>query len=138
MIPVFQTIVDKELGDCTRACIASILELPIDAVPNLARFPKNWYLVMVAFLRALDYDYYGTGFPHSHKIKEYTVKGFVIASVKSRTFEGVNHSIVINSKGICVHDPNPNQAWKGINVKKTKDLQHWMLIDVKGKLECDR
>ena len=33
MIKVDQEIVDAEDGDCTRACLASILELPIDAIP---------------------------------------------------------------------------------------------------------
>lgn len=131
MKPVFQTIVDKVNGDCTRACLASILELPIDAVPNFIRFPK-WFEVLQGFLRSLGYNCYGTGFPHSHKIKEYSIDGFVIGSVESRTFKDTTHSVVVNSKGICVHDPNPNRAWKGVNVAKTKSLQHWLLIGKKG------
>ena len=43
MIPVYQTIVSIEDGDCTRACLASILDLPIDAVPNFIRFRDNWF-----------------------------------------------------------------------------------------------
>ena len=132
MKPVDQTIVAIEDGDCTRACLASILELPIDAVPNFMRFPK-WFDVMQGFLRSLDYNCYGTGFPHSHKIREYAIKGFVIASVDSRTFKNTTHSVVVNSKGVCVHDPNPNLAWKGVNVVKTKALKHWLLIAKKGK-----
>ena len=34
MIPVMQTIYDFEHGDCMRACIASIFELPIEKVTN--------------------------------------------------------------------------------------------------------
>lgn len=48
MIPVTQTIfadplrgdghnADGEPGDCLRACVASILELPLSAVPNFVR-----------------------------------------------------------------------------------------------------
>lgn len=34
MKPVYQTILDGQDGDCMAACIASLLELPIDQVPN--------------------------------------------------------------------------------------------------------
>lgn len=34
MKPVMQLVVDKGKGDCWRCCIASILELPAEAVPN--------------------------------------------------------------------------------------------------------
>lgn len=34
MKPVDQTVFDFVRGDCLRACICSILELPIEAVPN--------------------------------------------------------------------------------------------------------
>lgn len=135
MKPVYQTIITKKDGDCTRACIASLLELPIDAVPHFMRFGNKWFEVLRYFLLSLGYDCYGTGFPHSHKIKEYTIKGFVIGTVNSKTFKDITHSVIINSKGLCIHDPNPNKAWKGINVVNTKDLKHWLLISNKGKKE---
>lgn len=34
MKPVKQTICNFKNGDCARACIASIFELPIDSIPN--------------------------------------------------------------------------------------------------------
>ncbi len=143
MQPVFQTTVSKEDGDCTRACIASLLDLPIDAVPHFMRFAtprfkNDWFGVLKHFLLSIGYDCYGTGFPHSHKIKEYSIDGFVVGSVPSKTFENIGHSVVVNSKGICIHDPNPNKKWKGVNVKKSGDLKHWLLISQKGKKECDR
>ncbi len=36
MTPVDQTIVDDKRGDCLRACVCSLLDLPIEAVPNFA------------------------------------------------------------------------------------------------------
>lgn len=46
MKPVFQTVFATEehpkQGDCFRACIASILELPIDAVPDFCAIPHDW------------------------------------------------------------------------------------------------
>ena len=36
MTPVFQTIVDDKHGDCLRAAFASILDLPLEEVPNFS------------------------------------------------------------------------------------------------------
>jgi hypothetical protein len=36
MKPVDQTVVADKKGDCLRACVCSLLELPIDAAPNFA------------------------------------------------------------------------------------------------------
>lgn len=45
MKPVEQTIMGEPHGDCLRACVASILELPIEQVPNFQQEDGNihWY-----------------------------------------------------------------------------------------------
>ena len=135
MKKVDQEIVSKKDGDCTRACVASILELPIDAVPNFMRFRKQWFPMFHNFLRVLGYDFYGTGFPISEdkprgdKLKDSpNVKGYVIGSVPSKNFKNTGHSVVINLKGKIVHDPNPDKQWQNINALKTEELQSWMMI----------
>ena len=65
MIPVDQTIVSEKDGDCTRASLASILELPIDAVPNFMRFGQGWFRIFSHFLMSLDYQFLGTGWVKS-------------------------------------------------------------------------
>jgi len=139
MIPVNQTIVSVVDGDCARASLASILELPIDAVPNFIRFGQGWFRIFSHFLMSLDYEFYGTGFVKSKDrpkgdilSKSPNVNGYVIASVPSKTFPDSGHSVVINLKGLVVHDPNPNKAWENINVLKTKNIQNWMMI---GKIQ---
>ena len=53
MKPVFQTIFDANGGNCLSAAIASILELPIDAVPNFARdHGDDWERATAAWLRS--------------------------------------------------------------------------------------
>lgn len=135
MIPVDQTIVSVEDGDCTRACLASILDLPIDAVPNFMRFGSEWFKIFSSFLRALGYEFYGTGWikseerPFGHILSESShINGYVIASVPSKTFENVGHSVVMNLNGLVIHDPNPNKLWQNINVLESKELQNWMMI----------
>ena len=135
MKPVNQTIVSVEDGDCTRACLASILDLPIDAVPHFVRFGAGWFRIFSHFLMSLDYEFLGTGWvkskdrPHGHILsRSKNIKGYVIASVPSKTFPNVGHSVIINLKGLVVHDPNPNKRWEGINVLKSH-LELYGLID---------
>jgi len=141
MKPVDQSIVCAKNGDCTRACIASILELELDAVPNFIRFGGLYMRVMWAFLSSLGYKYYGTGYPigekypKGHKLEESdNIGGFVMASVPSSLFPNCGHSVVMDLKGVIVHDPNPNKYWQGKNVLESGELQHWTMIGRDDKL----
>jgi hypothetical protein len=109
MKPVFQTILSPPNGNCMAACIASILELSIEDLPNphgkdiwweewqewLA--PQNMYLINVEFEQGED---------------GWRPPGFWIADVDSpREFkesEGspVAHAVVAKANKI-VHDPHP-------------------------------
>ena len=136
---VDQSILDKKVGDCTRACVASLLDLPLDAVPHFMRFGEDvWFKVLNNFLWALDYEFLGTGYPigpdglKGHVLAESSnVKGYVIASVPSKTFEGVGHNVIMNLEGVIEHDPNPNKRWQDINVLESGDLMDWCLIGPK-------
>jgi hypothetical protein len=142
--PVNQILVDAEFGDCTRACLASILELDIDAVPNFIRFKGKWMRIFWPYINALGYQFYGTGWPKSeakpngHVVSECpNIDGFVIASVPSRSFEGGGHAVVMNINGLVVHDPNPNKAWEGVNVLDSGDLICWMMIGEKAREDAE-
>ncbi len=43
MTPVFQTGMDLQAGDCLAACAASLLDLPLSAVPNFAVADEDWW-----------------------------------------------------------------------------------------------
>ena len=43
MIPVYQTIFTAETGDCYRACVASILEVPIKTLPNFMEDGPDYF-----------------------------------------------------------------------------------------------
>jgi hypothetical protein len=50
MIKVYQTHMDKINGNCMQAVIASLLELPLDDVPNFAIAENNsWYSSLINF-----------------------------------------------------------------------------------------
>ena len=135
MIKLNQKIINRDNGDCTRACVASIFELPIDAVPNFIRFGANWFPLFHAYLRFCGYEYIGSGYPLSDKYPRGdkledspNVKGYVIASVPSKNYKKIGHSVVMNLKGKIVHDPNPKKQWQNINALKTGELNSWMMI----------
>jgi len=44
MKPVMQTIIDRNQGNCWSACIASLLELPIEEVPPFVKLDRNGFL----------------------------------------------------------------------------------------------
>lgn len=134
MIPVKQSIVDPDMGDCHRAVIASLLELHLDQVPHFKMFAdSDWHYVYHAFLWGCGYEWSGTGYPTTHLDPALypNINGFVEASVPSLNFEGKVHSVVMRVDGVVVHDPSPLKSWEGINVLKTGDLRDWSLIAVR-------
>ena len=42
--------VDNEPGDCLRACLASVLELPLASVPHVVRDGEAWFSSLQTFL----------------------------------------------------------------------------------------
>lgn len=53
MTPVTQTLVGIERGNCLQACVASLLDLPIEQVPNFceARQSGEWFEPFMGWLR---------------------------------------------------------------------------------------
>jgi hypothetical protein len=128
--------VDPIRGDCTRACIASLLELDIESIPNFIEYGSKWIAHFWEFLKEQKCEHHGTGWPKSenrpngHILSEsVNIDGYVIASVPSRTFKDVGHAVIMDLNGVVVHDPNPNKAWQYINVLDSKQLNNWMLIE---------
>lgn len=146
MKKVFQSIVEIGRGDCWRATTASLFELELIQVPNFILFDnikenkllignKNKYGGITSFgiywcfLNSIGWDYEGLGRLSTHELKyEDSVDGYFDASVPSKTFENISHAVIIDMNGLVVHDPNPNQAWLGINVKESGDLVYWHLL----------
>jgi hypothetical protein len=122
MKKVYQTIIDKNKGDCMRAAVASLFELPLNKVPDFMKFDgmKNtspgYELHRFFFDRGFDYCYInrredlkqGTKFLKKVAKFDGGINGFFYASVKSQTFEGRFHAVIIDSNLNIVHDPNPN------------------------------
>lgn len=103
MEPVYQTIIDKENGNCMAACIASLLELPLEAVPNFSE-REDWFNYVDEFLEQFDLEWLQLKYSRS---TELLLRGYYILSGDSPNFDGVDH-VVIGHNGEVVHDPNPD------------------------------
>ncbi len=105
MIPVKQTILDFEHGNCVQACVASILEMKLDEVPNFMAAGPD------AFETNLDLwcGYNGLKAIRITVEPQEIIEGcYVIASgLSPRATEGQHHAVVWYN-GEIVHDPHPS------------------------------
>lgn len=132
MTPVTQRIVDPERGDCYRAAVASLLDLPLDDVPeDLTNVLAHERYLRDRGLCAVHLETFRLK-PHSHPEMlngkpwdarslvryDYAEGAHAIASVPSQRFPGGWHAIVVRFalqpegwvRVECVHDPNPGNG----------------------------
>jgi len=116
MIPVKQKYLHNSItkGDCWRACIASILEYDIDALPD-PNFYDDWNEYCQAIeqvVKNLGYDIrsYSIINTKQEMLNSSDTDGYVIAVGASPRFEnGLNHCVVW--KNGVVHDPYPDPLY---------------------------
>lgn len=99
MKPVMQTVFGEN-GNCMQACIASLLELPLEEVPH---FPiHGQFLALERYLR--QFDIQPVGFPVA-TIRPYGV--YYIGTGMSK--RGRRHAVVCKNL-LVVHDPHPDDT----------------------------
>ncbi len=135
MIKVFQKMFEKGRGDCWRACVASLLELEMDAVPHFLLHGDYCYTVFSKFLEALGYEFSYTRVLSRGKFlvnrlpnRKDLINGAIIVIVPSLNIEGLQHCILVNSKGRVLHDPSLGKSRMGQNVFKNKSIRGWYNI----------
>ncbi len=117
MRPVKQTILhdpaNGQYGDCFRACIASLLELPINEVPHVCdgkpEGDTTWYAELSAWLapRGLVYLEFGTGDGWAASFA--AAGGETFHVISGRSPRGHLHAIV-GRNGEPFFDPHPSGA----------------------------
>ena len=128
MIKVEQALVDAELGDCFAACLASLLELPLDCVPN--PHGGRWFETIQRWLYDTRHQVLVLAYASASAVHSYPGQALVIASVKSQRFEGKTHAVIWDvSKGEMVWDPSPNRAERTLPYEP---LRFWFLVDAYG------
>jgi len=106
MRPVDQTRFGAPDGNCMEACVASILELELDEVPDLAILGNGWYDTLVDFLARFDLEPLELDAQKARKI--WVPTGFHIISGKS--LRGNFLHAVVGLGGKMVHDPHPDRG----------------------------
>lgn len=99
-----QLISDGEAGDCMRACLTSMLDIPNDPSYLPGADDKEWFIKFRRFLMQ-----FGIEMCNEHKAMwRY---GYWMASVPSLNFEGKTHAIVM--KGDRVEfDPSTKKRYR--------------------------
>ena len=105
----------KTTGNCTAACIASMLELNLADVPNFAVRPEGeWWPWMLQWLT--DRGWYAIAFPG-----HFPYPGYYLVSGNSP--RGDFKHLVVYCAGELVHDPHPSGA--GID---GEPIDQWLLV----------
>lgn len=116
MKQIFQSEIHELRGDCQRAAVASILEVELCQVPHFILYAGDeWYRMFLGYMELMGYGFISTA-TAEHVREAITINGAILASVKSKTYSGGSHAILINNNGVCIHDPNPNQSFLHENV----------------------
>jgi hypothetical protein len=106
MKPVDQTSFGEPDGNCYAACIASILELPVEAVPILCKEP-DWRERTRDFLAGFGLDVLILQFPADPGDWAWMPDCYhIMAGTSDR---GLRHAVV-GRAGRMVHDPHPDKT----------------------------
>lgn len=114
MIKVFQTRYGKEEGNCYQACLASILEMKLEDVPDFCNLYKEpfgqWQIEANKWLRRFGLATI-TIQPNFRSVHDKEVLKGCHLIVTGKNNDGVNHCCIYKN-GACIH--NPNKKCKGI------------------------
>jgi len=136
MTPVKQTVFRFPNGDCFRACVATILDLPIEDVPNFADAAANPVRRGIEWLRERGYtclriDWEGEPYRKQQYIRAYSEQTLYCIvggeSARSPREDGkkLYHAVVGYANGWgfeLVHDPHPDNTF----LKGDPDFVLWL------------
>lgn len=104
---VSQKIFHPGIGDCFRACMASLLDLPSEVLPNdfSPAWRSNWQNYLKQFGITLSHD------SRADKPIIWLSTPW-IATVKSLNYKDGLHAILMHEGGIVLHDPSIKKRYK--------------------------
>ncbi len=121
MIPQKQKVVDKGIGDCFRACMASFLELPNDErLPDGYESVTPWNEWLAQFGMELNFSH-----------RSIWRDGYWIATVQSKNYEGVSHAILMHGTDVAF-DPSTtkNRYRKGTSMLASDAVRGGWWVEV--------
>ena len=99
-----------ERGNCWQAAVASVLELPLEDVPNIQVYDDelHWFDSFREWLKQ-----YGLGAIGVSTGGNITIQGYHLIECKSTTLKNGGLHVVVGLNQEVVHDPNPNATTQG-------------------------
>jgi len=99
-----------ERGNCWQAAVASILELPLEVVPDIQEYDEKlvWFDEFREWLK--QYGLSAIGLATNGNI---TIEGYHLIECKSTTLKNGELHVVVGLNEEVVHDPNPNATALG-------------------------
>lgn len=101
-----QRISDPGIGDCFRACMATLLDLPPEVLPN--DFSPSWHGNWQHYLRQFGLALSPSGRPDG----PIWLSEPWIATVQSLNYPGVLHAILVHQGNAVFHDPSTRKRYK--------------------------
>ena len=131
MKPVDQTLFGTENGNCFQACVASLLEVPIDSLPhfvmmrgeigNTGERSADWFDHFDHWMKSRGLYSVECSLKHESIMACVSEDSFCILTGKSN--RGCNHAVVgctgspVSVEGfLLIHDPHPSREFFGGNV----------------------
>lgn len=123
MVKVRQRVVSHQYGDCFPACLASILELPIEVIPN--DHSSRWMEIQRIYL-----DQFGLEITYHNSEGPIWSESPWIASVKSKNYDGVTHAIIMQGSEVLFDPSTKNRFKKGTSLLGEKVVVGGYIIRV--------
>lgn len=111
MTPVTQTKfyeAAKVRGNCLAACVASLLNLSIDQVPDFGNNGAHYSIEFLEFIEVNGLEYNGCP-KYDPDIRYEGIDGYLIVNGKSPRGSDLRHSTIYKN-GVLAHDPHPSNA----------------------------
>jgi hypothetical protein len=129
MKPVKQKIIDKGNGDCFRACMASMLELPNDdRLPHIDK--ETWFFDWGKLLERF-------GMSLNHDFLKIWRDGYWIASLPSLNYEKTTHVIIMKDTKVEFDPSTKNRYRKGKSLLGSQKVKggYWLEVNDVSKLK---
>lgn len=106
MTPVYQTIFTPPHGNCLQACVASLLNLRLEDVPNFMLTPgPDWYDGFVSYM--LQHNLYPI-YIDADAVTEDGRSPIGYHLIQGKSPRGQHDHVVVAHEGDIVHDPHPD------------------------------
>lgn len=149
MIKIYQTVVDKNKGNCMQAAMASLFEDSLENVPNFIEFGDRWFDEMRNYIKNKGYTYkgfiYNPNVVGKNILKEFSlctikdyqgVDGYFYAVVYSplfydeKDFSPATHTVIIDKDFNIIHDVNKIYN-KGTKYPLTDEIGYNGIVKIK-------